>query len=128
MEIIIKRFAVCGMALHGRLFINGEHVCDTLESARHHLPLGNYAIEKKGGEKKKGKDGIRFVCRNGPFSLHLGEIAVGECHYLGFLIRCDEYYVPLMARIRMALNRHQNVTVIILKDDDGNIFSYYKFN
>ena len=110
LEIVIKRFARLGKALHGRLWIDGKHVCDTLENADRCLPVGVY-------ERKA----VDFVASNGPYLLQWCEVAIGECHHLGFLIHCQEHYMPLMERVRKATSRHKTITVIICEDDDGGL-------
>ncbi len=123
MEIIIKRFARLGKALHGRLWIDGEHVCDTLENAGRCLPPGKYGWVRR--KSPGGKSSVSFVACNGPHVLQGCEVAVGECRYLGFLIHCQEHYVPLMERVRKATGRHKAITVIIREDDDGGRVDIY---
>ena len=124
MEMVIKRFARCGRALHGRLLIDGEHVCDTLENAVGCLPPGRYLVRTSVRRRAVGalcatSPFVRFVASNGPCRLGEGDIALGECRYLGFLIHTQENRVPVIDRVRKATSRHKTVTVIILPDDDG---------
>lgn len=128
MEIVIKRFARLGKALHGRLWIDGDHVCDTLENADRCLPPGKYELVRR--KSPCGKPSVTFVASNGPHVLQECEVAVGECRYLGFLIHCQEYHVPLMDRVRKATSRHKAITVIIREDDDGGCYclEYAKTN
>ena len=130
MEIVVRRFARYHKAVHGRLSICGEHVCDTLESSDNCLPPGTYPlrIEAVKGVRRKclmlGEQARLLAC-NGPFTLEGGQISIGECHHLGFLIHCREYFEPLLERVRMAQRRHQNITVIIREDDDGYVVCLY---
>ena len=129
MEIVVRRFARYYKAVHGRLSICGEHVCDTLESSDNCLPPGTYPLR---GETVKGVrrrcltlgEQARLLACNGPFTLEGGQISVGECRHLGFLIHCREYFEPLLERVRMAQRRHKTITVIIREDDDGYAFVY----
>ena len=43
-EFIIQRIARFREAVHGRLYIHGEYVCDTLERAAQCLPAGSYSL------------------------------------------------------------------------------------
>ncbi len=123
MRIEILRFARYHKAVHGRLRIDGEPVCDTLENADNCLPVGVYGLtmrKLKGFKRRRIVIGDRSCVtdHNGPYRLLDGSVSVGECHYLGFLIHCREYFDPLMERVRMAMRRHQKITVIIREDDD----------
>ena len=46
MEIAIERFGSYHHAVSGRLLIDGQHVCDTLEEDVHCLPEGEYALQR----------------------------------------------------------------------------------
>ena len=46
MEIVIERFGSYHHAVSGRLLIDGQHVCDTLEEDVHCLPVGEYALQR----------------------------------------------------------------------------------
>ena len=46
MEIVIDRFGSYHHAVSGRLLIDGQHVCDTLEEDVHCLPVGEYALQR----------------------------------------------------------------------------------
>ena len=46
MEIVIDRFGSYHHAVSGRLLIDGQHVCDTLEEDVHCLPEGEYALQR----------------------------------------------------------------------------------
>ena len=46
MEIVIERFGSYHHAVSGRLLIDGQHVCDTLEEDVHCLPKGEYALQR----------------------------------------------------------------------------------
>ena len=46
MEIVIDRFGSYHHAVSGRLLIDGQHVCDTLEEDVHCLPEGEYVLQR----------------------------------------------------------------------------------
>lgn len=110
--LLIERFAVCRSAVHGRLWIDGQLVCDTLEYEPSCLEAGSYSLslERVDSEGRKmmvvgGNSQCMIVARNGPFTLKGGSISVGECHHLGFLIHCEETFERLFLRVRMSLAR-----------------------
>lgn len=118
MEILLKRLAIYKQCLHGRLYIEGDHVCDTLERVGDCLAPGRYRISRmKMKLKKKGRERRycpSFFAENGPYALPCGGVAIGEWKYLGFLIHCAESYQPLMDRLRMATNRGNDVMLEIV--------------
>lgn len=140
MEITIIRLARYGKALHGRLRIGGEHVCDTLEHVDRRLPPGEYYAHLERVESMHRKmvvlrhERLSFslpsadvedcatppmlMATNGPYALHGGSIGIGEWRYLGFLVRCQEFMEPLFERVRMALSRHHTVKVVVREDGD----------
>lgn len=107
MEIVIKREIVFRHALHGRLYIGGERLCDTLENEITCWPPGRYPILRP---KRL------FVPHNG---IHrLGDsIAVGEWEHLGFLLRTQSVHDFLQHRLSQLRYRHQEATLII--EDEG---------
>lgn len=106
MEILLKRLATYKQCLHGRLYIEGDHVCDTLEQVGDCLAPGLHRIIQLGGKRVCRKENVAsFYAANGPYALPRGGVAVGEWKYLGFLIHCADYYEPLVERLRMARNR-----------------------
>lgn len=77
MEIRVEREISFRLAVHGRLLIDGDRVCDTLENGATCMKPGSYPLVRSYS---------LFSAANG---IHrLGEkIAVGEWQYLGFLVR-----------------------------------------
>lgn len=118
MEIVITRFACYHQAMSGRLYVNGDHVCDTLENVEHCLPTGTYSVSIKRCQRLRrkmifvGEDAI-ISAGNGAYGCKMGEILVGECRHLGFLIHTNEYFMPLYDRIRKTLARGHEVSVVI---------------
>ena len=104
LEIVRK---VCfEQALHGQLRINGDVVCDTLENLLSCKEEGTYPL-------KRSQLKHIFSLSNGPYALRKGAIAIGEWHYLGFLIHTQEAYVNLMDRLRKSLSRGHQVELVI---------------
>lgn len=108
LNITIERFASYHDAVNGRLLIDGDHVCDTLEYKNCCLPEGRYQLKGNelnparghGGKNKKGHCKPSLKACNGPYGLKDGSIGVGECHHIGFIINCEEHFVSLYDRIR----------------------------
>lgn len=105
MEIIVKRERKYRGMLHGRLWIDGDHVCDTLERADSCLPPGTYHIEKAS---------LPFVASNGVYTLKKNQMAVGEWAYLGFIIHTQQALASLKDRLRKSLFRHGEVLLRVV--------------
>lgn len=142
MEIKIIRFGRYHHAVSGRLLIDGQHVCDTLEQDTGSLPEGEYVMCRNkasalpyyiySGKEDKGS-GLKqkAACvpeeKNRKVFLSMGNgihgwrrrcIIVGECLHLGFLIRSQEHYDQLLPRLRMQLVRHRPIVVKISRSPD----------
>lgn len=142
MEIKIIRFGSYHHAVSGRLLIDGQHVCDTLEQDTGSLPEGEYLMcrnkasalpyyiysgkEDKGSGLKQKTDSVPEE-ENKKVFLSMGNgihgwrrhcIIVGECLHLGFLIRSQEHYDQLLPRLRMQLVRHRPIVVKISRSPD----------
>ena len=142
MEIKIIRFGRCHHAVSGRLLIDGQHVCDTLEQDTGSLPEGEYVMCRNKASALpyyiySGKEDIgsgleqKADCvpeeKNRKVFLSMGNgihgwrrrcIIVGECLHLGFLIRSQEHYDLLLPRLRMQLVRHRPIVVKISRSPD----------
>lgn len=123
LEMKIKRFARLGNALHGHLTIDGMWVCDTLENADTCLAGGKYQLAIKRVESEgcrmmvidaKGrfaadrlKDGRLPMVKssNGAWGLSGGNISVGCCEHLGYIVRCEMHHALLFDRLRKCLGR-----------------------
>lgn len=97
MEIRVEREISFRLAVHGRLLIDGDRVCDTLENGATCMKPGSYPLVRSYS---------LFSAANG---IHrLGEkIAVGEWQYLGFLVRTQPVREQLLTYIRQL--RHRQV-------------------
>lgn len=121
MEIKIIRFGSYHHAVSGRLLIDGQHVCDTLEQDTGSLPEGEYVMCRNKASALpyyiySGKEEDRKVflsMGNGIHGWRHRCIIVGECLHLGFLIRSQEHYDQLLPRLRMQLVRHRPIVVKI---------------
>ncbi len=142
MEIKIIRFGRYHHAVSGRLLIDGQHVCDTLEQDTGSLPEGEYVMCRNKASSLpyyiySGKEDIgsgleqKADCvleeKNRKVFLSMGNgihgwrrrcIIVGECLHLGFLIRSQEHYDQLLPRLRMQLVRHRPIVVKISRSPD----------
>lgn len=126
MEIKIIRFGRYHHAVSGRLLIDGQHVCDTLEQDTGSLPEGEYIMCRNKASSLpyyiySGKEEDRKVflsMGNGIHGWRRRCIIVGECLHLGFLILSQEHYDQLLPRLRMQLVRHRPIVVKISRSPD----------
>lgn len=126
MEIKIIRFGRYHHAVSGRLLIDGQHICDTLEQDTGSLPEGEYVMCRNkasalpyyiySGKEKNRK--VFLSMGNGIHGWRRRCIIVGECLHLGFLIRSQEHYDQLLPRLRMQLVRHRPIVVKISRSPD----------
>lgn len=119
LELEIERFATYRSAVHGRLWIDGQYVCDTLENESFCLKEGSYSLSieyvASEGRKMLVVDGdsrslvvenpCMVVASNGPFTLKTGSISVGECYHLGYILHCAKVLDLLFMRVRISLSR-----------------------
>ena len=126
MEIKIIRFGRYHHAVSGRLLIDGQHVCDTLEQDTGSLPEGEYIMCRNKASSLpyyiySGKEEDRKVflsMGNGIHGWRRRCIIVGDSSDLGFLIRSQEHYDQLLPRLRMQLVRHRPIVVKISRSPD----------
>lgn len=126
MEIKIIRFGRYHHAVSGRLLIDGQHVCDTLEQDAGSLPEGEYVMCRNKASAlpyyiysvSKEDRKVFLSMGNGIHGWRRRCIIVGECLHLGFLIRSQEYYDQLLPRLRMQLVRHRPIVVKISRSPD----------
>lgn len=126
MEIKIIRFGRYHHAVSGRLLIDGQHVCDTLEQDTGSLPEGEYVMCRNKASAlpyyiysvSKEDRKVFLSMGNGIHGWRRRCIIVGECLHLGFLIRSQEHYDQLLPRLRMQLVRHRPIVVKISRSSD----------
>lgn len=126
MEIKIIRFGRYHHAVSGRLLIDGQHVCDTLEQDAGSLPEGEYLMCRNKASAlpyyiysvSKEDRKVFLSMGNGIHGWRRRCIIVGECLHLGFLIRSQEHYDQLLPRLRMQLVRHRPIVVKISRSPD----------
>lgn len=126
MEIKIIRFGRYHHAVSGRLLIDGQHVCDTLEQDAGSLPEGEYVMCRNKASAlpyyiysvSKEDRKVFLSMGNGIHGWRHRCIIVGECLHLGFLIRSQEHYDQLLPRLRMQLVRHRPIVVKISRSSD----------
>ena len=107
MEIRVEREISFRLAVHGRLLIDGDRVCDTLENGATCMKPGSFPLVRSYS---------LFAAANG---IHrLGEkIAVGEWQYLGFLVRTQPVREQLLTYIRQL--RHRQVPLVLVISEEG---------
>ena len=140
MKVMINRTLTRGEYTHGRLSIDGNHICDTLENSTSCVPAGDYVITLLKCKQYSRKmlclnpsapclqcPKLRFVCMNstlpcycpqikpgnGVHDRHDGSIIVGVYNCLGSLIHPKTTFDPLYERIRKSLSRGNQVSLII---------------
>ena len=107
MEIRVEREISFRLAVHGRLLIDGDRVCDTLENGATCMDPGSFPLVPSYS---------LFSAANG---IHrLGEkIAVGECQSLGFPLRTAPVREQLLTYIRQL--RHRQVPLVLVISEEG---------
>ena len=140
MNIIINRLFTKGEYTHGKLTIDGNRVCDTLENSNALVPAGEYVITllkcKQYSRKMPCLNAnapcdlcpkLKFVCTNSTLPCYCpmlkpgngvhnrldGSILVGKYNCLNSLILPRTTFDPLYERIRKSVSRGNQVTLII---------------
>ena len=141
MNIIINRLFTKGEYCHGKLSIDGNRVCDTLENANALVPAGNYDLTLIKCKQYSRKmpclnpsppcdlcPKLKFVCINSTLPCYCpmlkpgngvhnrldGSILVGQYNCLNSLIHPKTTFDPLYERIRKSLSRGNVVKLIIV--------------
>ena len=104
MEIALVRIEKNPWGIDGRLYINRQHVCDTVEHPTRCLPPGVYQIEQETHPFRHG---------DGPMKSVRGEIIVGKTALPGLVVRSRETYDRLYDRMRKTWQRGKRVRVKI---------------
>ena len=142
MQITIQRNKPRGEYTHGRLSIDGNHICDTLENSTSCVPAGEYVITLLKCKQYSRKmlclnpsapclqcPKLSFVCMNstlpcyGPQikpgnGIHNrldGSIVVGRYNCLGSIIHPKSAFDSLYERIRKSISRGNQVKLTILE-------------
>lgn len=140
MKVMINRTLTRGEYTHGRLSIDGNHICDTLENSTSCVPAGEYVITLLKCKQYSRKmlclnpnapclqcPKLRFVCMNstlpcycpqikpgnGVHDRHDGSIIIGVYNCLGSIIHPKSAFDSLYERIRKSISRGNQVTLII---------------
>lgn len=132
MEIKVKRFAFNESYTIGKLFINGEYYCDTLENkvrpqgvkifGETAIPAGEYNVTVNYSVRfKKYMPEIENVPNFQGIRIHSGNtdkdtngcILVGKNTIKGKLTNSIVTFIPLMMQIEKALKRKEKVKIII---------------
>ena len=141
MKVMINRTLTRGEYTHGRLSIDGNHICDTLENSTSCVPAGDYVITLLKCKQYSRKmlclnpnapclqcPKLRFVCMNstlpcycpqikpgnGVHGRHDGSIIIGVYNCLGSIIHPKSAFDSLYERIRKSISRGNQVKLTIV--------------
>lgn len=141
MIIKITRTLARGEYTHGRLSIDGNHICDTLENALSCVPSGEYTITLLKCKQYSRKmlclnpnapclqcPKLRFVCMNSTLPCYCpqikpgngvhnrldGSIIVGRYNCLGSIIHPKSAFDNLYERLRKSISRGHQVKLTIV--------------
>lgn len=116
-RLSLVRFARWHDAVTGRLFVDGLHVADTLESARCCLAPGQYRIGRVWNKSKRGYElvvgGVRLGDTCGVGGRFARDIAVGESPCKGFLIHTTAYLTALHYTLKRVLRKYGSLEMEI---------------
>ena len=142
MKVMINRTLTRGEYTHGRLSIDGNHICDTLENSTSCVPAGEYVITLLKCKQYSRKmlclnpsapclqcPKLSFVCMNSTLPCYCpqikpgngvhnrldGSIVVGRYNCLGSIIHPKSAFDSLYERIRKSISRGNQVKLTILE-------------
>lgn len=131
MKIEIKRIRTTRYGTDGRLYINGNYVCDTTENPIHHLPTGTYQVFLQNHPVWKRKMPIitpvdgnlsspfngdkkgSIAHGNGLYNIYDCRIHVGKICVSGLVINSYDTFKTLYDRINNSLRRGHEIQVTI---------------
>lgn len=121
MHIEIKRNRTTRYGTDGRLYIDGNYVCDTTENPTHHLPTGSYRLTLQHNAAKGRKvpvltsaQHVAFLAYgNGLHNIRDCRIHVGEFRVSGLVIHSYDTFKTLYDRINNSQRRGNEVTLTI---------------
>lgn len=141
LNLVLVRSRTHGEYTHGKLTIDGNRVCDTLENANGQVPAGEYPIMlikcKQYARKMPCLNAnapcdlcpkLPFVCNNSTLPCYCpmikpgngvhnrldGSILVGQYNCLNSLIHPKDAFDPLYERIRKSISRGNQVKLTVL--------------
>ena len=142
LNLVLTRTRVLGEYCHGKLSIDGNRVCDTLENANALVPAGKYDLTLIKCKQYARKmpcfnphppcdlcPKLSFVCTNSTLPCYCpmlkpgngvhnrldGSILVGKYNCLNSLIHPKTTFDPLYERIRKSVSRGNQV-ILTIKD------------
>lgn len=125
MDIQILRFACYRHAVSGRLLIDGDPVCNTLENEDFLLPEGTYPVTMQTNKawadhKFPMVDGkVPMLAGAGVYGRFAHIIAIGKGDRLGYLTKGSECFQLLNWRLKKQIDSfHHSVSLTITKSDD----------
>ncbi len=93
--------------IDGILKIRGNRMADTTENAHYALPEGEYRITSTSEFR-------RYIgVGNGVYNLKTHTVYVGKRLVPGVVIKSRRYYEPIYERVRKAVQRKQEVVLVI---------------
>ena len=104
MEIVLIRTDHKPWGVDGRLYINRQRVCDTVEHPACHKPKGEYTIDLETNPFRHG---------DGPMCSTKGEIIVGKQLLSGLVTQSQATYDRLYERLKKAWQRGKTVKLSI---------------
>lgn len=133
MHIKIKRNRTTRYGTDGRLYIDGNYVCDTTENPIHHLPTGSYRVTLQHNAAKRRKVPVLtpletlkpsetlepsaprafLAYGNGLHNIRDCRIHIGEFLVSGLVIHSYDTFKTLYDRINNSQRRGNEVTLTI---------------
>jgi len=105
MQIVIIRQEHKPWGIDGKLYINRQQICDTVEHPSRHLPADDYEIVLHTNPFRHG---------DGAMALKMGEIIVGKRALPGVVTKSVATYNNLYQRLKKAWQRGSPVRLRII--------------
>lgn len=140
LRLVLTRTRVLGEYCHGKLSIDGNRVCDTLENTDSRVPAGKYVITLIKCKQYSRRmiclnasapcdlcKRLPFVCNNTTLPCYCpmikpgngvhnrldGSIIIGEYNCLGSIINSKSAFDSLYERLRKSISRGNQVTLTV---------------
>lgn len=103
MDIQLVRTNYTQWGVEGHLYINRQHICDTVEHPTRHLPEGDYPVTS-----------FPFTHGDGALAAIHGEIIVGQNLMTALVTQSQATYYRLYERLKKAFQRGSTVHLRIV--------------